>query len=238
MRNIGRPPNDSLMRNNHLNEPRGTCVPWVWTHRKSNLWQIDKPIMVCHSITFITNRRWTCWGRPLTSSGSGGECCVKDGGEEWHRMRLNSRAHKLLRITTSSALHTVFTHRYSALCEDALRTFQPAHAALLRPCAVVHSPPGLQSCGCCPQPFTPPGLQLGKPAEIHPPSDNFRLKQLLLGDQCEWTCAQNYKPGVLQWVLFKDSASKIKVKLYQSVQWWLNKTTFFISNNALYISTF
>lgn len=202
MRHIWRPPNDSHMQNNNWNEPRGTlypCVPWVKTHRTSNLWQIDKPIMVCMSITFIT--RWTCWSRPLTSSGSGGECCVKDGGEEWHRMRLNSHAHKLLPIT-SSALHTGFTHRYSALCEDALRTFQPAHAALFRPCAVVHRFPGLQTCGCCPQPFSSPGLQLGKPAEIHPPSDNFRLKQLLLGDQSERTCAQNYKPGVLQWVAY------------------------------------
>lgn len=154
--------------------------------------------MVYQSITFITNRRWTCWSRLLTSSGSAGECCVK----EWHRMRLNSRAHQLSRITTSSALHTGFTHPYFALSEDALRTFQTAHTALLRPCAVAHGSPGIQTCGCCPQPVSPLGLQLGEPAEVHPPSDHFRLKQLLLGNQPEWTRAQNYKPGVLQWVAY------------------------------------
>ncbi len=65
-------------------------------------------------------------------------------------MRLNRRAHKLSRITTSSALHAGLTHPYFALREDASRTFQTARAALLRPCAVDHGSPGIQICGCCP----------------------------------------------------------------------------------------
>nr|XP_055045882.1 fibroblast growth factor 23 [Misgurnus anguillicaudatus] len=32
--------------------------------------------------------RWTSCSRPLTSSGAGDECCVKNGSEEWHRMSL------------------------------------------------------------------------------------------------------------------------------------------------------
>lgn len=77
--------------------------------------------------------RWTRCSRPLTSSGAGDECCVKNGSEEWHRMSLkgaltNFYASQLLQFARL-ILHIVTLDTVKMRC--ALSNLPMLHSSIL-----------------------------------------------------------------------------------------------------------